>query len=413
MTLEFRQHTLDNGLQIVAECNPDAYSASYAFFVRTGSRDEHDAISGVSHFLEHMVFKGTPTRTSLDVNRELDELSSSSNAFTNEEQTVYYATTLPEDQAKIVGLLADIMRPSLRQDDFDTEKKVILKEIAKYEDEPPFNAHEKAMALHFGKHPLGRSVLGTVESIEKLTRDQMLAYFESRYSPRNIVLSAAGNVDFAALVRSAEQYCGKWQAFPAERKLEPCAGEQRFAVHEKGTAAQQYVFQTGAAPSTEQEARYAARLMTTIIGDDSGSRLFWELVDTGRAEYAAISPSEYQGAGIYMSALCCAPEETQDNFDSMQEIFEVAQAEGVTEEELKQAQNKVCAQVVLHAERPASRMFAVGNGWLQRQQYKTVREVVASYRGVTIDDIRRVLDQFPLTRMSTVAIGPLKDLKVG
>src|SRR6478752_6917427 len=128
MPLEFRKQTLANGLTIVAECNPQAYSASYAFFVQTGARDENDAVSGVSHFLEHMVFKGTPTRTSLDVNRELDELTSSSNAFTNEEQTVYYATTLPEDQPKIVALLADILRPSLRQDDFDTEKQVILKE---------------------------------------------------------------------------------------------------------------------------------------------------------------------------------------------------------------------------------------------------------------------------------------------
>src|SRR6187399_1100515 len=121
--MPFRQHTLDNGLEIVAETSPDAYSSAYAFFVRTGSRDENDAISGVSHFLEHMVFKGTPARTSLDVNRELDELTSSSNAFTNEEQTVYYATTLPEDQPKIIALLADIMRPSLRQEDFDTEKQ--------------------------------------------------------------------------------------------------------------------------------------------------------------------------------------------------------------------------------------------------------------------------------------------------
>jgi predicted Zn-dependent peptidase len=412
MPLEFRKQTLANGLTIVAECNPQAYSASYAFFVQTGARDETDEVSGVSHFLEHMVFKGTPTRTSLDVNRELDELSSSSNAFTNEEQTVYYATTLPEDQPKIVALLADIMRPSLRQDDFDTEKQVILKEIAKYEDEPPFNAHEKCMALHFGKHPLGRSVLGTVESIEKLQRDQMLQYFEERYSPRNIVLSAAGNIDFEGLVAAAEQHCGKWKAFPAQRKLEPAVPQQRFALYEKSTAVQQYVIQAGSSPAAESEDRYAARLMTTIIGDDSGSRLFWELVDTGAAECAALSAAEYQGAGMYMSFLCCAPDDAQENFDRMTEVLAEAQEGGVTEEELEQAKNKVCAQVVLQAERPASRMFSVGNGWLQRQQYKTVRENVAAYRNVTTADIRRILDRFPLNQMSTVAIGPCKTLKV-
>ncbi|WP_254512527.1 M16 family metallopeptidase [Anatilimnocola floriformis] len=412
MALEFRKQTLDNGLTIVAECNPQAYSASYAFFVKTGARDENDAVSGVSHFLEHMVFKGTPTRTSLDVNRELDELTSSSNAFTNEEQTVYYATTLPEDQPKIVALLADILRPSLRQDDFDTEKQVILKEIAKYEDEPPFNAHEKCMALHFGQHPLGRSVLGTVESIEKLQRDQMLAYFEERYSPRNIVLSAAGNVDFAGLVAAAEKNCGSWKAFPTQRKLEAAVPQQRFAIYEKSTAVQQYVIQAGSAPAAEDDERYAARLMTTIIGDDSGSRLFWELVDTGAAECAAISAAEYQGSGMYMSFLCCAPDEAQDNFDHMTEVLAEAQDGGVTEEELEQAKNKVCAQIVLQAERPASRMFSVGNGWVQRQQYKTVRETVAAYRNVTVADIRRILDRYPLNKMSTVAIGPCKTLKV-
>ena len=412
MALEFRKQTLDNGLTIVAECNPQAYSASYAFFVQTGARDEHDAVSGVSHFLEHMVFKGTPTRTSLDVNRELDELTSSSNAFTNEEQTVYYATTLPEDQPKIVALLADILRPSLRQDDFDTEKQVILKEIAKYEDEPPFNAHEKCMALHFGKHPLGRSVLGTVESIEKLQRDQMLAYFEERYSPRNIILSAAGNIDFAGLVAAAEKHCGSWKSLPTQRKLEKAVPQQGFAIYEKSTAVQQYVIQAGNAPAAEDDERYAARLMTTIIGDDSGSRLFWALVDTGAAEYAAISAAEYQGTGMYMSALCCAPDDTQDNFDQMTEVLAEAQDGGVTEEELEQAKNKVCAQVVLQAERPASRMFSVGNGWLQRQQYKTVRETVAAYRNVTTADIRRILDRYPLNKMSTVAIGPCKTLKV-
>jgi predicted Zn-dependent peptidase len=135
--MQFRHHTLANGLEIVAEIAPNAYSSAYAFFVRTGARDESDAISGVSHFLEHMVFKGSDKRSAAEVNRDLDDLAANSNAYTSEEQTVYFATTLPEDQGKIVELLADMMRPSLRPDDFDTEKKVILEEIAKYEDQPP------------------------------------------------------------------------------------------------------------------------------------------------------------------------------------------------------------------------------------------------------------------------------------
>ena len=211
--MEFRQHTLDNGLEIVAECSPRAYSAGLGFFVKTGSRDENDANHGVSHFLEHMTFKGTPTRSAADVNRELDEIGSHSNAYTSEEQTVYYASFLPEYQDKAVELLSDIMRPSLREDDFDMEKNVILEEIAKYEDQPPFGAHEKCMSAYFGDHPLGRNVLGSIESVSALTAEQMMDYFRHRYSPKNIALAAAGNIDFDRLIELADRYCGKWEPF--------------------------------------------------------------------------------------------------------------------------------------------------------------------------------------------------------
>src|SRR6478672_3124453 len=215
--MPFRQHTLDNGLEIVAETSPDAYSSAFAFFVRTGARDESREVSGVSHFLEHMVFKGSANRSAADVNRDLDDLSASSNAYTSEEQTVYFATTLPEDQENIIELLADMMRPALRQDDFDTEKHVILEEIAKYDDQPPYGAHEKCMAAFFGDHPLGQSILGTPQSVGGLRREAMLEYFEQRYSPRNILLAAGGNVDFDALIKQAETYCGHWHAFDAPR----------------------------------------------------------------------------------------------------------------------------------------------------------------------------------------------------
>ena len=131
--MEFRNHTLDNGLEIVAECSKSAYSMALAFYVNTGSRDETAEVAGVSHFLEHMVFKGTPNRSAGDVNRQLDEIGSQSNAFTSEEHTVYYAAVLPDYQSEALELLADIMRPSLRQEDFDTEKKVIIEEIRKYD----------------------------------------------------------------------------------------------------------------------------------------------------------------------------------------------------------------------------------------------------------------------------------------
>jgi predicted Zn-dependent peptidase len=411
--MQFRHHTLDNGLEIVAELAPGAYSSAYAFFVRTGARDESDAISGVSHFLEHMVFKGSDKRSAAEVNRDLDDLAANSNAFTSEEQTVYFATTLPEEQGKIVELLADMMRPSLRQDEFDTEKQVILEEIAKYDDQPPYGAHEKCMAAFFGAHPLGRSVLGTTESVGGLARDQMLDYFRQRYSPRNMILAASGNVSWDDLLAHAQDSCGAWQTFDAPRVLANVVPQQGWQVIHKPQATQQYVVQLSAAPAAEDEDRYAARLLGTIVGDDTGSRLFWELVDTGLAETAAWGPHEFQRAGVFMTYLSCAPEETADNLARIREILADVQADGVTAGELELAKNKTCAHIVLQAERPTNRLFAVGNAWLQRRQYKTVREAVESYRRVTLADIRAVVEKYPLTRQATVAVGPLTELASG
>ena len=178
--MEFRKHRLDNGLEIIAETNADAHSMSVAFIVRTGSRDETDEVAGVSHFLEHMCFKGTPRRSADDVNREFDEIGAHYNAFTSEECTAYYASVLPEYQESSVDILADILRPSLRPDDFNMEKKVILEEIQMYLDHPPFGMDDRITQLHMGRHPLAKSVLGTAESVGDLSPEQMRKYFDAR-----------------------------------------------------------------------------------------------------------------------------------------------------------------------------------------------------------------------------------------
>lgn len=408
--MRFREHHLDNGLQIIAECNPDAYSTAIGFFVNTGARDEEPALAGVSHFLEHMVFKGSLKRSASDVNRELDELGSHSNAYTSEEHTVYYAAVLPEYQTSIVELLSDMLRPALREEDFEVEKKVILEEIAKYDDQPPFGAIEKCMSLFFRDHPLGNNILGTQESVGALTPEQMRGYFHQRYSPSNITIVATGNVDFDALVRDAQRECGSWPAVAAARQIPPAIGHRGQKVIRKDRAVQQYVVQLTSGPSSADEDRWAGRLLATILGDDSGSRFFWELIDTGLAEYASIGAYEFQGAGAFMTFLCCAPEEAAENLQRIHQMQVEIHRHGVTQEELERAQSKICAHLVLQYERSANRLFSVGNNWLNRRQYRSVREIVESYQRVTRDDIQRVLDQHSFTRHATVAVGPLDSL---
>jgi predicted Zn-dependent peptidase len=409
--VKFCETTLPNGLEVIAECNPQAYSSAFGFFVKTGARDESDAVWGVSHFLEHMVFKGTSKRSAADVNRDLDAMGSKSNAYTSEEQTVYYAAVLPEYQEPVVELLADIMRPALRQDDFDVEKQVILKEINKYDNQPPFGAYEKCMAMHFGQHPLARSVLGTVESITALTSDQMRAYFQQRYSPKNIALVASGNVDFNALVESAQRYCGDWQPFEPGRVTSRATQYGGFEVMEKDISTQEYEVIMANGPAAEDSDRYAARLLATILGDDTGSRMFWELVDTGLAEFAAMSNYEYQGTGVYMTFLGCAPEDAAENLARIDKLIADIERSGVTEAELQQAKNKICAHIILQAERSSSRLFSVGGNWIQRREYRTVAEIVQSYQQVTLSDITAVLKKYPLSHKTTVCSGPLKEIK--
>ena len=408
--MTFCHHVLENGLEIVAELRPQAYSCAIAFFVRAGARDETPEVSGVSHFLEHMVFKGSTRRSAEQVNRELDELSVGSNAFTSEEQTVYFATTLPEDQGALVELLADMLRPALRPDDFETEKQVILEEIAKYDDQPPYGAHEKCLAAFFGEHPLGHSILGTTASISALSRQQMLDYFEQRYSPSNIVLAAAGRVDFEELVAQAAKYCGPWPRREAPRRYPQARPQAGFQVLHKPQAVQEYVVQLAPGPSARDDDRYPARLLAAIVGDDMGSRMFWELVDTGRAETATLGTQEFEDAGAFCTWMACLPDLAADNLKRIREILQQVRSEGVTEEELARAKSKVCAHLVLHAERSANRLFAVGSSWLIRRDYRTVREAVQRYQTVTLEDIQRVLARFDLVHAATVAVGPLATL---
>ncbi len=409
--MEFHKHVLANGLEIVAECNDEVHSSALGFFVDTGARDETDAVSGVSHFLEHMMFKGTPTRSADDVNREFDEMGAHYNAFTSEEHTVYYAAVLPEYQTSAAELLADIIRPSLREEDFDTEKQVIIEEIRMYDDQPPFGADEKCKALHFGRHPLARSVLGTVESITDLPVEAMRDYFQRRYSPGNMTLAAAGRIDFPMLVKTAERICGPWQPVATSREKPSAPPHQAFECLAKETATLEYVLALAGAPSSEDADRFAAKILATVVGDDSGSRLYWALVDNGLAEQASLSHHDYQGAGVFMTYMCCEADEAQANLQRIAEIYSTAERDGFTPEELAQAKSKINSRIVLSSERPRGRLFNVGGNWIQRHEYRTVQQDLAAIDAVTCDDMQRILRQYPLTTATTLAIGPAKALK--
>ena len=405
--MEFLTHVLSNGLEIVAECNPEAYSTALGFIVNTGARDENDEIAGVSHFLEHMAFKGTPTRSADDVNRELDEIGSHCNAGTSEETTVYYAPVLPEYQTRATEVLADILRPSLREADFQTEKKVILEEIQMFEDQPPFGADEKCRAAFFGDHPLGRSVLGTMAGIEALPVAAMRGVLPPPLCAGQHRPGRGGPGRFRADGRRLPtrlRRLGTGRGTRGSSKPpQPRSGFHRLM---RASATQQYLLQMSLGPAAGDDDRYAAKVLAIVLGDDSGSRLYWELVDPGIAEVAELGHGEYQGAGVFCTQVSCDPEDADEVYQRVLEVYETAHAEGITAVELQQAKNKVRSQLVLSSERPSRRMFNIGGDWVYRREYQSLEEDLDRVASIRLEHIAEVLDRYSLVNGTTLTIGP-------
>ena len=407
----FHETTLPSGLRVVAEIDNRGYSAAYGYFIRSGSRDEVDHESGLSHFLEHMMFKGTARRSAKDVNRELDELGGQGNAYTSEEQTVYYATVLPKFQDRIVDLLSDMMRPTLAEDDFNTERKVILEEIAKYEDQPPFGGFERAMEVYFGPRGLGRRVLGTSESIAQMTADAMKAYFARRYRPENMVLAASGNVDFDGLVAQVEKQTADWGSLKLPPAPEPDSADTTpIGISLDRTlgipdAHQGYLIRMSPGPSAVSDDRYATRVLASIVGDEGGSRLFWDLIDTGRAEVATVWPQEFMDTGAWFTYMVCDPDDVDSNRKLMDDVFERTAADGVTQEELSQAINKATAGLIMQSESPSNRLFGLGSRWLTRSEYQSTDDLLDRLKSIDTNAVSQAaksyLTQSPVEVLAT------------
>jgi predicted Zn-dependent peptidase len=407
----FHTTVLENGLRIIGETSPSARSVAIGFFVRTGSRDETPEVSGVTHFLEHMIFKGSERRSCLDVNRDFDRIGAHYNAFTSEENTVFYAAILPEYLPQAVDLLADILRPSLRVEDFAMEKNVIIEEIAMYDDQPMWSAYDHAKRIYFADHPLGNTILGTQESIRALTRDQMAEYFRRRYVAPNITVAAAGNFDWDALVPLVARHCAGWDGGGAGREgIRDTHGSGSFEVLRKAKVTQEHVFLISPGPSASSPLRYAADTLAMVLGDDSGSRLYWALIDPGLADSADASYHEYEGAGSIYTSLSCEPERAEENLVIIQELLHELQGKGITAEELHQARSKVLSRVVRGSERPMGRMQAIGMGWTYLRQYRSVDDELRGFEEVTLAGVREVLDRYPIDRVTTFALGPLEEL---
>lgn len=396
MAVSFKEHTLDNGLTIIAEVDERAHTAAAGFFVRTGARDESAALMGVSHFLEHMMFKGTPTRSAEDVNREFDDIGARANAYTSNELTAFHAATLPEHLPRAVDILADMMRPALREEDFASERGVILEEIAMYEDEPMWVLYEKCLEEHFGTHALSHRVLGTRETISGMRRDDMRAYFDQRYSADNTVLALAGRVDFDALVRRAERACGSWRRTSVTRdSRRPPAQGRRVEVRSEKVS-RGYVMMLAPGPGAADDRRYAASVAALILGAPDNSRLHWALVEPGVAEEASSGMEPMDGTGLWQAFVACDPAKIDDAEAVVSREVD-ALSSAITDDDVAKIRARVATGATLAGERPDGRMHRIGRQWLYLRSHVTLEDEVKRIDAVTADDVRNVLKEFAWT----------------
>lgn len=390
-------HTLENGLQIVIELMPDVRSAAAGFMVRTGARDEVAAQAGVSHFLEHMVFKGTAKRHWREITVDFDRMGSIYNAYTSEDRTLFYGWVRKSDLGKQMELLADMLRPTIPAEEFDTEKKVVLEEIAMSKDGLEHVAFDFMQEKVFAGHPLAWPILGYEETVQELTRDQMYAYFEQRYVPQNLLLVVAGNVDPAEVIGYAETLCGGWKAGELTGERVPpvlASGEDELLVER---FKQQVIAITlpsvgGADPRAETAAAVA-----TILGG-SNSRFFWNIVQTGLSPRAGSFHLEYTDFGAMILYGACQPESADQLLAALRTEAGKLAVDGAESHEVARVKNRRRTSLALEAEAPYHRLTQLMDDVEYFGAPRRVEQMLAAVDAVTVDSIRDYLSEFPIDK---------------
>ena len=408
----FYTHRLNNGLQIVGQPMPDFESVAVSYYVRTGSRDEYDpSIAGVSHFLEHMVFKGTQALDWQEITLAFNKIGAELNAFTSYESTVYFARVLGEYLDRAVELLSDMMYPRLAESDFETEKEVIVNEIARSEDQPYNITYRRLMQTYFGGHPLGHDVLGSRESIRGMRIEQMRDYWKRRYAANNLIFSVAGNFAWDHIVQLAEHYCSDWRTGDSGRDVthyEPAHSINHIMVDKK--LKQQIMLLAMPSVDVKDPDYYAAMLGSSILGDSDGSRLYWNIHQRGLAESASAGMLAMEGIGILLMEANSTPEDAPRVLKMLRVELDSLLNDGIYEDELQRAKDKWISSIVLSSESTFYRMRSLANDWVTEGRLVRVEEEIERIEKVTSQDIMRALHRFPLREKQVLAsLGPLSE----
>jgi predicted Zn-dependent peptidase len=409
-----RRTVLPGGLRVVTEHVPGVRSAAFGIWVGVGSRDETPAQAGAAHYLEHLLFKGTERRSALDISAAIDAVGGEMNAFTSKEYTCFYARVLDQDLPLAVDVISDIVTSALlRAHDVESERDVILEEIAMRDDDPGDLVHEEFADAMYGNTPLGRPILGTVETIESITPRAIRSFYRGKYRPENMVVAAAGNVDHAAVVRLVRK------AFGAAGLLEgdslpvlPRAGSFRtrgagdVRVLTKATEQANVVLGVPGF-ARDDDRRFAVGVLNAALGGGMSSRLFQEIREKRGLAYSVFSfASHYADTGMFGVYAGCMPKKVDDVLAICRDELAKVAAGGLTAEELQRGKGQVRGGLVLGLEDTGSRMSRIGKAELLAGDLWSTAEVLSAVEAVSVEDVQAVAATLLEVSPTLAVIGP-------
>ncbi|MHA7239172.1 M16 family metallopeptidase [Arthrobacter sp. TMS1-12-1] len=411
-----RRSVLPGGVRVLTEAMPGQRSATIGFWVGVGSRDEADGQHGSTHFLEHLLFKGTARRSAMDIASAFDEVGGESNAATAKENTCYYARVLDSDLPMAIDVIADMVTSAvLDPEELEQERDVILEEIAMDSDDPADVAHERFVELVLGEHPLGRPIGGTPEAIRAVPRDSVLAHYRRYYTPAELVVTAAGGLDHdvvCRLVQEALESAG-WTldegALPVPRRgTTEVPVEGATGVHVIRRAVEQSNILIGCPSLTAtDERRFAMSVLNAVLGGGMSSRLFQEIREKRGLVYSTYSFSAaYADAGYFGMYAGCSPAKTGQVIDLLGAELDRLATDGIDAEELRKAVGQLSGGLVMALEDSSSRMSRLGRSELVSGEFVDMDASLDRIRSVTAGDVQALARELAAAPRTTVVVGP-------
>jgi len=413
------REVLPGGLRVVTESLPTVRSAAFGIWAGVGSRDEGPEHEGATHYLEHLLFKGTPRRTALELSAAMDAVGGELNAFTGKEYTCYYARVLDTDLPLAIDVLSDMVTSSLIEPkDVDAERGVILEEIAMNDDDPSDTVHEAFSAQLFGDTPLGRPILGTVESINAITREQIAEHYAAKYTPPDLVVAVAGNVVHAEVVEHVRRAFGDVLArdtgaapspprLPGPVPTTPAGTGVRLVP--RGIEQANLVLGCAGLSRTDGQ-RFALGVLNAALGGGMSSRLFQEIREKRGLAYSVYSfASQHSDSGMWATYIGCLPAKADEVLAICQEEIAKVISGGLTDAELDRGKGQLRGSLVLGLEEPSSRMSRIGKSELVYPRLEPVDEILAAIEAVSHDDVRRVAAEVLAQPKVLAVVGPFDD----